>query len=306
MNTAIMCALAMTAAHPLTDDCGCDVTDRYQHAYDALLVLDDEESARATRLHLPWGVPEHAPGATNESLLVSDDCVLCYDADLRIPLWGAHRLDHFDVDHDRKRTECFRPDPRLTPDESASCDDYRSSGHDRGHIVPSDAVGRTEASMVNSYILSNMAPQVGRFNRVHWKFLEDEARGWAEERGPVWVIAGCVFDRDNDGARDSDGDAPRMQSARSPGRVAIPSHFYMILTSQRPDGALDTLSLLLVHDAEAVPRSVSGSAQRRAWLAENALVSIDTIESLTGHDFFPARGDDEEALFEHAVAPALW
>ena len=258
------------------------------------------------RLHLPWGTPTSPIRATNERVLPSDDFVLCYDEDLRVPLWGAYRLDHFDVDHDRKRTECFRPDPRLGADATATCDDYRSSGHDRGHIVPSDAVGRTEASMVNSYVLSNMAPQVGRFNRVHWKFLEDEARDWAEERGPLWVIAGCVFDRDNDGVRDDDTDARRLQSVHSPGRVAIPTHFYMILTHQRPTGELDTLCILLEHDAEVVPRTVSGSAARRAWLEDDALVSIDTVERLTGHDFFPARDDDEEALFETVPASALW
>lgn len=48
--------------------CRCEVTKRFERAYDELLKLAARERRASALKHLPWGVPVNAPGATNEQL----------------------------------------------------------------------------------------------------------------------------------------------------------------------------------------------------------------------------------------------
>lgn len=297
-------ATLVLVSHALAGTCACDVTARHRKAADAMLSLNAKERARSERLHLPFGMPEPIDGADNERALHQDEYIIWYDADLRIPLWTAYRLDWFDIDHDRKRTNCFRTDPRLDEDDAAQCNDYSSSGFERGHLAPSDSIGRTETAMVNTFILSNMTPQIGAFNRGVWKHLETRAREWAEDLGPVWIISGSVLDQNDDGRRDDDDDA-RFTHDDDDSRigVAIPTHFYKIMVRQQPDGTYTSIAFLLEHSGEDVGDS---GDEYDEFLRANTLVSIDHIESLTGIDFFDELPLNVENGFESLPAPDLW
>jgi endonuclease G len=92
------------------------------------------------------------------------------------------------------RSNDFRADPDLPPGERAELQDYRGSGYDRGHMAPAASMKWDARAMSESFLLSNMAPQVGPgFNRGIWATLEDKVRQWTQERGELYVVAGPII-----------------------------------------------------------------------------------------------------------------
>ena len=65
------------------------------------------------------------------------------------------------------RRTCFRRDIRLTDAQASHCSDYVRSGFDRGHMGPKadfDSYDVNDETVMNSYLLSNIAPQYRGFN----------------------------------------------------------------------------------------------------------------------------------------------
>lgn len=58
---------SLVAGTALGQSCGCQVSDRKEAAYNALLILDSTERAISAATHLAFGIPATA-GATNERL----------------------------------------------------------------------------------------------------------------------------------------------------------------------------------------------------------------------------------------------
>ena len=76
---------------------------------------------------------------------------------------------------------------------SASLDDYRASGYDRGHLAPAGSMKMNEISMSESFFMSNMSPQSASFNRGVWKRLEGKVN-WSENNDSILVVPGPILD----------------------------------------------------------------------------------------------------------------
>lgn len=86
----------------------------------------------------------------------------------------------------------FYPDLVLPkPQVSPSC--YSHSGYDRGHNVPAADRSCSGQMLVETFAMSNVAPQLPRFNRKEWKRIEDLVRSLARRYGAVRVITSPVF-----------------------------------------------------------------------------------------------------------------
>jgi endonuclease G, mitochondrial len=278
---ALLLAFAATGASPaLARNC----TPAERAAADRELHLTDAERQAAIAAHMPWGLPRDLGPTSNERLLVQRDYLIGYDGDLRAPLWTAERIDHARLTN-IPRVDCFRADPRLPAAEASTPADYREPIYDQGHMA---AFANQTASVnagLNSFIMSNMAPQTCGLNRGIWQILEGIVRLWAAEHGTVWVVSGSVFDRDRDGVRDPDGAAELMLANNRSRRVAVPSAFYKVISYQRPDGALRTLSIMLPHD-DANP----DGPEALAYLQRH-VTSVAQIEQVAGIDLHPEAGD---------------
>jgi endonuclease G, mitochondrial len=91
--------------------------------------------------------------------------------------------------------------------------DYWGSGYDRGHLVPAGDMTRSELVMRESFLLSNMSPQVPAFNRGIWKVLEDKVRGLARRHKDIVVVTGALFLED--------------KKFIGASWVGVPSHYYI-------------------------------------------------------------------------------
>lgn len=242
--------------------------------------LPEPQRALAKR-HIPFGLP-----STGE-LLFHRGYVAGHNNWLKIPNWVAYHLPREKVQGDAARSDKFVPDPELKPYQRSEPADYRESGFDRGHLAPAADMKSDNAEMADSFLMSNITPQVGKgFNRGIWKKLEDRVRRWAQERGEVWVVTGPVF------VADAEESMMRFQLIGKR-RVAVPTHFFKIVYSRGPEDELRVIAFLLPNApaaADNLPRFTT---------------AVDAVEEQTGLDFFNALDDELEDSLESRQASSL-
>lgn len=120
----------------------------------------------------------------NEEIGYSDD----YDE----PLYAAEILTPEEAETHIKRHSDFHVDEFISKNNLMRLSDYRHSGYDRGHLVPS-ADSDDEESMHDTYTLANMVPEVHEMNAGIWKRIEDKCRELAEQYGDLYIVTGAIF-----------------------------------------------------------------------------------------------------------------
>ncbi|HEY0029450.1 MAG TPA: DNA/RNA non-specific endonuclease [Bacteroidia bacterium] len=203
---------------------------------------------------------------------------LCYEEKFEQAKWVAYRLtDQMCLKKEQERTDNFREDKDVKT-ASATPDDYKKSGYDRGHLCPAGDMGWSDISMNESFLMSNMSPQAPQFNRGIWKTLETDVRNWAKEFGELYIVtAGVLKDTTNYIGKNN---------------VVVPDYFYKVV--------LDVHSPQYKAIAFIMPNTGSKLS------VFNYAVSIDSLERLTAIDFFPALPDSLENNLESHLSVELW
>lgn len=201
---------------------------------------------------------------------------LSYIENHELSEWVAHKLTKRSITGRTKRTNNFRFDPKVST-KTVNGSDYRKSGFDRGHMVPAGDMKLNRTAMSESFYMSNIAPQRASFNRGIWRSLEERIRSWVRAEGQMYVITGPVLER---------GLPPLNHSG-----VSVPSLYYKIVLSL--NGKPKMIGFLFEN---------YGSKQPLRKFA----VSVDSIEQMTGIDFFPALADDLESQLESQVRIDRW
>lgn len=215
---------------------------------------------------------------TGELVVRHPGYTLLYDEEHEQPRWVAYHLSREELYGSYDRRDDFRTDPSILSG-SATLDDYRSSGYDRGHLIPAADLSWSEEAMSGSFYLSNMSPQVGDFNRGIWSKLEATVRTFADIEGAVYVATGPVL-----------ADGPYKTIGKS--KVSVPNAYYkVVLDYQEPE--YKAIGFVLPNE---------GSKKDLQKFA----VSIDEVEELTGIDFFYRLKDAEEVKLEGSVDVSLW
>jgi endonuclease G len=291
----ILLLLVTTAGTAWAEYCkqpGTPVPQAEAKKFDKAVLLSPAEVTASEERHLKWGKPACA------RYLYHHEFVLCYDTERRIALWVMYELTKAEIKSLARRNG-FRTDPRLLPDESATCKDYVNATpgitFDRGHMVPNADMNRSKVAQANTYFLSNMSPQYSRFNQGVWANFEGKVRTWVKSFGRVYVISGSVFDADDNKKPDGVDDAEWKKPTK---RIAIPSHYYKILVRERANGELEALASMLPH--------VKKDPANFDKFIEDNFVSIKEIRARTGVQFFPTLSTAERDALEQAVASQLW
>lgn len=216
---------------------------------------------------------------------VSDGCemvrhryyTLCYHEQHEQAAWVAYMLTSTRTNKLVERANRFLVDPKIATG-SANNDDYAKSGFDRGHLAPAADMSFDWEAMEESFYYSNISPQMPGFNRGIWKRLEEQVRNWAQLYDTIYIATGPVLQSD--------------LPAIGPNRVSVPKYYYKaILTyTQRHQEAI---ALLLPHESS------------RQSL-QHYVISIDSLESLTGIDFFERLPDVVEEQLERKSDSEQW
>jgi len=191
--------------------------------------------------------------------------------------WVAYELTREKTIPITKRTNRFQADTTVSTGTAENAD-YTGSGFDRGHLAPAADMAWSVNAMKESFYFSNISPQLPAFNRGIWKKLEELVRIWAVEYTSVYVITGPVL-------TDS---LPTIGQ----NQVAVPAYFYkVILDGSTPKGK--GIGFILPNAAS------SDSLQRFA-------VTIDSVERLTGLNFFPQLPLEQVAQWEQNLCIPCW
>lgn len=190
--------------------------------------------------------------------------------------WVAYRLADSMIIGDAERSSTFRLDS-MVPGGSARANDYRNSGYDKGHLCPAADMKWNDQAMKETFLMSNMSPQVPGFNRGIWKELEERVRVWVREMKEIFVVSGPVL---------QDG----LPTIGNQNHVSVPNAFFKIIYHST-DSSKNLVAFLLPNAA---------STERLS----SFIVTVDSVESQTGIDFFHALQDEEEEFLESRVDSA--
>lgn len=186
-----------------------------------------------------------------------------YKPSCKVSQWVAYKLTLSDMSGDTDRSDAFRPDPRLEIYGWASAvdADYRGSGYDRGHLLPSADRTCSEAANRATFLYSNMAPQLPKLNRGAWKTLEEKLRELAKDYDTLYIVVGTVLD----GRLRTIGEG-----------VTVPELFFKAVALRRADN-FEEVAYVMPNDSKLLGGKKYGDFE----------VTVDSVERLTGLDLFP-------------------
>lgn len=139
--------------------------------------------------HVAFGLPRSV-----DQLLCHEGYAVGYDSEKKVPSWVAYHITKENVEKKYKRSNRFKEDAEIVEAHRATLRDYKGSGYDRGHMAPAATIDFSKSSMQESFLMTNMTPQLPGLNRQGWRYLEASVRDWVADRGDLYVVTGVLFD----------------------------------------------------------------------------------------------------------------
>lgn len=151
--------------------------------------------------------------------------------------------------------------------------DYSYSGYDRGHMFPA-ASSHSTISAWQSFDMTNMTPQLPRFNRGLWKRIESFERKNCDPLS--YIICGIV---------------PQKYGTERwlNNKILIPKQFYKIIYNPR----LKSMIGFVVEQDGMDP-------------IQSYVKTVDYIELLTGIDFFYQLPISKQVMLESVICIEDW
>jgi endonuclease G len=195
------------------------------------------------------------------------------------PDWVAYYMTKDRLPNLVQRTDDFREDP-LVSSGSATLDDYKYTGYDRGHMAPAGDFGWSQTAMSESFYLSNMSPQIHSFNAGIWEVLENQVRTWANTDGDtLFIAAGPLL-------------KPGLPVIGARHKLTVPEYFYKAIL-RKSNSSLSAIGFVFKHEASSKPLS-------------SFAVTVDSLEHLTGFNFFSRLAESVQADIESRIDYSKW
>lgn len=222
--------------------------------------LTPVEASWLRQVELPSGKPEQLIGYTGFKV--------SFNSQHHQPNYVMWELTGEEALGQEPRKSKFRADPKVFG--SATPEDYRNSGYDRGHMAPAADMKWSPKAMNDSHFMTNICPQDHAINSGRWSTLENKCRAWAVRDSALIIISGPVL---------SD------KITRTIGNgVSVPRRFFKIIVAPY---ATPPTSIAFIVPNQATPEGIQQMA-----------TSIDRVEEITGIDFFPNLPDSIAADLE--------
>jgi len=168
---------------------------------------------KSCKIHAPYGFPQ----ATGVNPICRQAYLVGYDAPAKLPRFVTYELIPQNALGCIARTNAFVADQSVPG--GARPDDYAGTGYDKGHMVPDGDLSWDQQVEYESFLMTNMSPQAGSFNRGIWKLLETSVRGWAVQRNQSYTIyVGGIYN---------------AQDKKIGQGVVVPNQFYKIVINNQ-------------------------------------------------------------------------
>ena len=200
----------------------------------------------------------YLPTSTTNQIVKHEYYTLSYNEKFEQAEWVAYELKKEYLKNNDFKRPYFIEDPKVTTG-SADWRNYKNSGYDKGHLCPAGDMEFSKEAYNDTFYTSNISPQKHDFNSGIWNRLEQKTRYWAGKYNDVYVVTGGIL-------KDSDKKIGTE-------KVSVPKYFYKIILAKSGKE----------HKAIAflVPNEDSDKS------LYDFVVSIETLEKMTGIDFFP-------------------
>ncbi|KAI9278980.1 hypothetical protein BDA99DRAFT_493674 [Phascolomyces articulosus] len=226
-------------------------------------------------------------------LLERQKYVTSYDRRNRIPHWVGEHLTKESLQAgenvDRSKSN-FQEDKDVPAIFRALLRDYTRSGYDRGHMAPAADAVSTQEAMDETFLLTNMSPQVGiGFNRHYWAYLETFVRDLTNNHTDVYVYTGPLFLPRSNTTGYVNIDEEKATSDANPGyymqypllgtipNIAVPTHFYKIVLVSSGSANNDYLLGVFVLPNQSIDRKTP---------LTDFQVQLKSVERVSGLQFF--------------------
>ena len=150
--------------------------------------------------------------------------------------------------------------------------------YEHGHLCPAADNKWDEAAMRQSFFLSNIAPQHCDFNGGDWVDLEKKCRAWANRFGEIYIVTGPIFDKS-------------VPDTLTESSIAIPDRYFKTILCLNPK----PMAIGFIFKNDGTPQSLNEAA-----------VSVDKVERITGYDFFHLIDDETEKNIEASYDLKDW
>lgn len=229
-----------------------------------------------------------------------------YDPAKRHAKWVAYTIDHNTAQKnwsrgDWEKGDPFSPDPKLPKELRIGHAEHRKDQYDRGHLCASEDRVYSQDANAHTFYYSNISPQLEAFNqRGPWYELEKKVREWGgceEDTAPIGdtlyiVKGGTIRDGEFYDSRGKHGTI--VKRANKMNGIVVPAHFFIALVSQKAN-SFTGIAFYLDHKDHG-----------KKYRLTDYTISIDSLETLTGIDFFCNFPDKMEEHIELECNPKLW
>ncbi len=237
--------------------------------------LASEEAAPFPLDHLAYGIPW-----TPDLLLERKDFVMGYSLKYRQAVWVCYILTDANVLGDKvKRQSSFQTDPAVT-DRPVTPRDYTRTGYDRGHLVPAADMSFSMVAVKNSFLMTNITPQLPGCNRGVWKRLEKRVREMAVQEEVICVITGPIFETEA-------ANVQRLGMTDIP----VPVAFYKVILDLTPP-------------MKMIGFIIPNNASRKSL--KSFAVTVREVERQAGLNFFSSLPDELEEKLETEFDYEAW
>lgn len=233
--------------------------------------------------HLALGNPSNAgSGNLNNYLLERSQYALSYNRDRGTANWVSWQLSA-DWLGNTPRQDNFRQDGGLpTGVYQVTPNDYRNSGFDRGHIVPSGDRTRSVRDNTATFLMTNILPQAPENNRGVWRELEEYSRDWVYQLDYTLLVMAGGY-----------GEQTRLAA----GKIVVPSRLWKIIVMLEPGQTLSDIDEDTPVVAIDIPNRNTVQADWRTYQT-----TVDRIELATGYDFLTAVPTPVQTILEAEAA----
>lgn len=235
------------------------------------------------------GIPETS---NNEKIIYHSALCLVYSEQHEQAKWVAHIILSDIVKGKESRSNNFRIDTLIETGSAEEKDyfikvkqpdskyKYDGFGYDRGHLAPSADFKWSKKALSESFLYSNMSPQLADFNRLKWADLEGMFREYvvSHSETQLYVVTGPIlYDT-----------LPKIE--RGINKVTIPEFYYKValdLTNHKAIG--------FIMPNKKIDYPISSYS-----------VSINEVEKITGINFFYQLNDSLEEVLENQKIISDW
>jgi endonuclease G len=217
------------------------------------------------------------PSSTTNQIIKHTFYTLSYNEKYEQAEWVAYELKKSYRRNNHFQRPFFVEDPKVTTG-SADWRNYKNSGYDKGHLCPAGDMDFDLEAYNDTFFTSNISPQIHDFNDGVWNRLEQKVRYWSVKYDGIYVVTGGVL----------------QNSLETIGKenVSVPKYFYKSLLTNSGKN-IKMIAFLVPNEPSDKP-------------LYDFVVSVDSIEKLTGIDFFPKLDDKIEAKLESSHDYKSW